>query len=147
MLLPRSVMQFFIVDAMTLWKCLGKSRMNSAIGLYIQLSKVLVAELSTTSPLINQLYWHELNVESLSGRNVLAWPDMQSATWTSTKTNTPEKTGSLPCYPVGIMSDGTVKLFIHPGNTWIKSNLLVVRVFVKVLLHSSVSLLKDPCGS
>lgn len=59
----------------------------------------------------------------------------------------PGTLGSLPCYPVGIMSGGTVKLFIHPGNTWIKSNLLVVRVFVKVLLHSSVSLLKDPCGS
>lgn len=72
MLLPRSVVQFFIVDVMSTWKCLGKPKMNSTFGfLYIHLSKVLVAEVSPASSLINQLYWHELNVESLTGRNVL----------------------------------------------------------------------------
>lgn len=61
-------------------------------------------------------------------------------------TNTSEKTGSLPCCPVGIMSGGTINLFIHPGYTWIKSHLLIVHIFVKMPLHPSVSLLKDPCG-
>lgn len=75
MLLPRSVCcSIFHCGCVTTWKCLGKSQMNSAVGfLYIHSSKVLVAELSPASSLINQLYWHELNVESLKGRNVLTW--------------------------------------------------------------------------
>lgn len=65
MLLPGSVVQFFIVDFMITWECLGKPQMSSAVGfLYIHLSKMLVAELFPSSFLINQLYWHELNVES-----------------------------------------------------------------------------------